>query len=73
MAWARAISEFGSIAVIAYYPKTINTLLFEWYNFFGYTYTKPLAALLLIVALAIFIILRTVARTKRTVHTQFQA
>ena len=73
MAWARAISEFGSIAVIAYYPKTINTLLFEWYNFFGYTYTKPLAALLLIVALAIFIILRTVARSKRTVHTQFQA
>ena len=72
MAWARAISEFGSIAVIAYYPKTINTLLFEWYNFFGYTYTKPLAALLLIVALVIFIILRTVARSKRTVHTQFQ-
>ncbi len=70
MAWARAISEFGSIAVIAYYPKTINTLLFEWYNFFGYTYTKPLAALLLIVALVIFIILRTVARTRRTVHTQ---
>jgi molybdate/tungstate transport system permease protein len=65
MTWARAISEFGSVAIIAYYPKTINTLLFEWYNFFGYTYTKPLSALLLLVALAIFISLRAVASVKR--------
>lgn len=65
MTWARAISEFGSVAIIAYYPKTINTLLFEWYNFFGYTYTKPLSALLLLVALAIFISLRAVATVKR--------
>jgi molybdate/tungstate transport system permease protein len=68
LTWARAISEFGSVAVIAYYPKTINTLLFEWYNFFGYTYTKPLAALLLIVALAIFVTLRAVASLDRTKH-----
>ncbi len=66
LTWARAISEFGSVAVIAYYPKTINTLLFEWYNFFGYIYTKPLAALLLIVALAIFILLRATAKFKRS-------
>jgi molybdate/tungstate transport system permease protein len=70
MTWARAISEFGSVAVIAYYPRSINTLLFEWYNFFGYTYTKPLAALLLLVALAIFIGLRTVAKLKRSEHDQ---
>jgi molybdate/tungstate transport system permease protein len=68
MTWARAVSEFGSVAIIAYYPKTINTLLFEWYNFFGYTYTKPLAALLLLVALAIFILLRATAKLKRTQH-----
>jgi molybdate/tungstate transport system permease protein len=61
MTWARAISEFGSIAIIAYYPKTINTLLFEWYKFFGYTYTKPLASLLLLVALAVFVSLRAVS------------
>jgi len=65
MTWARAISEFGSVAIIAYYPKTINTLLFEWYNFFGYTYTKPLATLLLLIALAIFVSLRAVAALER--------
>lgn len=70
MTWARAISEFGSVAVIAYYPRTINTLLFEWYNFFGYEYTKPLAALLLLVALAIFVTLRAVSRIKRPEHDQ---
>jgi molybdate/tungstate transport system permease protein len=70
MTWARAISEFGSVAVIAYYPRTINTLLFEWYNFFGYTYTKPLAALLLLVALAIFVTLRAVPRLTRAEHDQ---
>jgi molybdate/tungstate transport system permease protein len=72
MAWARATSEFGSIIVIAYYPKSINTLMFEWYNFFGYTHAKPLAALLLLIVLAIFITLRTVAGTRRTVHTRIQ-
>ena len=70
LTWARAISEFGSVAVIAYYPKTINTLLFEWYNYFGYTYTKPLAALLLLVALAIFVMLRGVASFNRAKHDQ---
>jgi molybdate/tungstate transport system permease protein len=65
LTWARAISEFGSIAVIAYYPKTINTLLFEWYNFHGYPYAQPLAALLLLIALALFVVLRAVARPKR--------
>jgi molybdate/tungstate transport system permease protein len=70
MTWARAISEFGSVAVIAYYPRTINTLLFEWYNFFGYEYTKPLAALLLLVALAIFVTLRAASRIKRPEHDQ---
>ncbi len=68
MTWARAVSEFGSVAVIAYYPRTINTLLFEWYNFFGYVYTKPLAALLLLVALAIFATLRAVAAFTRAEH-----
>jgi len=68
MTWARAVSEFGSVAVIAYYPRTINTLLFEWYNFFGYVYTKPLAALLLLVALAIFATLRAVAAITRAEH-----
>jgi len=72
MAWARATSEFGSIIVIAYYPKSINTLMFEWYNFFGYAHAKPLAALLLLIVLAIFITLRTVAGTRRTVHTRNQ-
>jgi molybdate/tungstate transport system permease protein len=70
LTWARAVSEFGSVAVIAYYPKTINTLLFEWYNFFGYTYTKPLATLLLLVALAIFVALRAIAGSKSRAHDQ---
>lgn len=65
LTWARAVSEFGSIAVIAYYPRTVNTLLFEWYNFFGYEHTKPLAALLLLLALGIFVLLRLVARPRR--------
>ena len=72
MAWARATSEFGSIIVIAYYPKSINTLMFEWYNFFGYAHAKPLAALVLLIVLAIFITLRTVAGARRTVHTRNQ-
>lgn len=65
LTWARAISEFGSVAVIAYYPKTVNTLLYEWYSFFGYEYTRPLAALLLLLAIATFVGLRAFAQPRR--------
>jgi molybdate/tungstate transport system permease protein len=65
LTWARGISEFITVSVIAYYPKNINTLIYEWYNFFGYEKAKPLAALLLVVALSVFVALRAITKLRK--------
>jgi molybdate/tungstate transport system permease protein len=65
LTWARGISEFVAVSVIAYYPKTINSLIYEWYNFFGYERAKPLATLLLVVALTVFVALRAITKVRR--------
>jgi molybdate/tungstate transport system permease protein len=65
MCWARAISEFGSIVIIAYYPKIITTVIFERYTTFGVNYSQPIAALLVIICLAIFITLRAISNVGR--------
>ena len=62
---ARGISEFIAVSTIAYYPKNINTLIYEWYNFFGYEKAKPLAALLLVVALSVFVALRAITKVRK--------
>ncbi len=61
LTWARAISEFGSIAVIAYYPLSATTLIYERYQAFGLAGAKPVAALMTLLALGIFISLRAAA------------
>ena len=35
MTWARAISEVGAILIIAYYPKTAQILVMEYFNNYG--------------------------------------
>ncbi len=56
--FARGISEFGAIVIIAYYPMTSSVLLFERMNQFGLNYAQPIAAFIIIVSLLIFVILR---------------
>ncbi len=57
MMWARGISEFGDVALLAYHPRTLAVLTYERFQGFGLTYATPLAALLVLVALAVFVVL----------------
>lgn len=59
MAWARAVSEFGAVVVIAYFPKIIPTLIYEKNLYSGLAASLPVAALLIIVCVVIFVALRT--------------
>jgi len=56
--WARGISEFGAVVILAYSPKTISVLLYERFQGFGLESTTPVAALLLLLVLFVFLILR---------------
>jgi molybdate/tungstate transport system permease protein len=58
LAWARGLSEVGSILVVAYYPKTVNVLILEWLNIYGLKYAIALAVPFVLIALALFTALR---------------
>lgn len=62
LAWARAVSEVGAILVVAYYPKTINVLVIEWFNTYGLRYAASLSLLMVVISLAVFTALRMVVR-----------
>ncbi|MFA4668243.1 tungstate ABC transporter permease WtpB [Pyrococcus kukulkanii] len=58
MAWARAISEVGAILIVAYYPKTAQILVMEYFNNYGLRASRPISVILIAMSLTIFVILR---------------
>jgi molybdate/tungstate transport system permease protein len=58
--WARAISEFGAIVVLTYNPKVASVLSYERFTAFGLNSALPVAAVLVLLALAPIAVLRGV-------------
>ncbi len=65
MMFARGMSEFGAVVIIAYYPMTAPTLIFERFGAFGLKEARPVAALFVLIALLVFIILRWMAGRRK--------
>jgi molybdate/tungstate transport system permease protein len=61
MMWARGISEFGAVIILTYYPMTAPTLIYRRFETLGLSYSQPVAALLIIICVIAFIILRWLA------------
>jgi molybdate/tungstate transport system permease protein len=59
MMWARGISEFGAVIILAYHPMIAPTLIFERFETYGLAYSRPVAVLLILISLFVFIVLRT--------------
>ena len=49
--WARAVSEFGAVVVLAYNPKVVSVLSYERFTGFGLREALPVAAALLLASL----------------------
>ena len=64
MAWARAVSEFGAVLIIAYYPRVGPTLIYERFTSLGMNSSRPVAVLLVVVCLSFFAVVRVLARSK---------
>lgn len=62
MSAARALSEFGAVVVIAYHPMIAPVLMYERYEAYGLRFSQPVAFILVMVSLLVFIALRTVTR-----------
>lgn len=55
MMWARGVSEFGAVVVLAYHPKIMPVLVYERFQGFGLKAALPVTVLLILVSLIIFI------------------
>lgn len=65
MSWARGISEFGAVIIIAYYPMIASTLILYRFNTHGLAGSQPIAVLLILICFITFIALRLVSKKKR--------
>jgi molybdate/tungstate transport system permease protein len=62
LTYARSISEFGAVVILAYYPMTAPVKIYELFLRFGLDQAAGASVLLLAVSLALFLILRTLLR-----------
>ena len=62
LTYARSISEFGAVVILVYYPMTAPVKIYELFLRFGLDQAASAAVLLLAVSLALFLLLRTLAR-----------
>ncbi len=65
MMWARGVSEFGAVVILAYHPKVVPVLVYERFEGFGLSAAEPVAAILIFAALVAFAALNLLARTRR--------
>ncbi len=59
--WARGMSEFGAVLIIAYHPMITPVLIYERFGAFGLKYARPVTVLFVSVCLVFFIALRMIA------------
>lgn len=62
---ARAISEFGAVVIVAYHPMIAPVLIYERFTAYGLKYSQPVAVLLIMVCLVLFVLLRMVSIKKK--------
>jgi molybdate/tungstate transport system permease protein len=62
LTFARAISEFAAVAILAYYPMSAPVKIYELFLQQGLGQSAAAALLLLVVSLALFLVFRLVAQ-----------
>jgi molybdate/tungstate transport system permease protein len=62
--FARGMSEFGAVIIIAYHPMITPVLIYERFGAFGLKYARPVSVLFIMISLALFILFRWMARNK---------
>ncbi|MFN3527580.1 MAG: ABC transporter permease [Candidatus Altarchaeaceae archaeon] len=65
MTWARSVSEFGAVIMIAHYPIIATTMIYEKFLTKDLYAVQAIAAILLIFCLIVFVILRLMIRKKK--------
>ncbi len=64
--WARGLSEFGAVVILAYHPMVAPVLLYERFESFGLAYARPVATLVILICLVAFVALRAATKPSPT-------
>jgi molybdate/tungstate transport system permease protein len=62
MMFARGMSEFGAVVIIAYHPMVAPVLIFERFSSFGLQYARPVAVILIVLSVAFFLLMRLLSK-----------
>jgi len=65
MMFARGMSEFGAVIIVAYHPMVAPVLVYERFSTFGLAYSRPAALLFILVSLAVFVSVRLLMQKKK--------
>ncbi len=65
MMWGRGISEFGAVVMLAYFPKIIPVLVYERFAGFGLVAAQPVAVILVLASLAVFVMVQVLLVPKQ--------
>lgn len=65
MMFARGMSEFGAVVIVAYHPMITPVMIFERFGAYGLSYARPVAIVFIIVCLVFFIALRLLSNSRR--------
>jgi len=63
--FARGMSEFGAVIIIAYHPMITPILIYERFTSFGLKYAQPVSVIFILVVLVFFLILRLLLSTTK--------
>ena len=58
MMWARGMSEFGAVVIVAYHPMIAPVMIWDRFAAFGLSHARPVAVVFICVCLFFFVILR---------------
>ena len=64
--WARGMSEFGAVIIIAYHPMITPILIYERFCSFGLKYARPVSVLFIAICLMFFICMRIIATREKS-------
>ena len=65
MMWARGISEFGAVVIIAYHPMVASVLLYRRFDVHGLAYARPVAIMLILMSLLVLVPVLILNRRRR--------
>jgi len=64
MMFARGLSEFGAVIIIAYHPMVTPVMIYDRFTTYGLSYAQSVAAIFIIISLLVFAALRYFSNMK---------